>query len=123
MSSAAIPKKTVSAETSLQAPAKPFQDNGAKGICFKIFVIASIILAAITAVVGVLALLASKGALTGRMSSISDLSVIGEVNSYVMLSGGIALFVLGILAWSCQLKRENQRALHNQGYGIYRKSS
>jgi hypothetical protein len=87
------------------------KDMSTKDICFKIFVVASIVLAAIVVVAGILALMASKGALPGTMDSISKLSVIGEVNSYVMLGGGTVLFVLGILAWSCQLRKENMQSL------------
>lgn len=78
-------------------------------LCVKIFIVASIVLAAIAIVAGILALMASKGTLPNGMSAITHLSTIGEVNSYVMLGGGIVLFVLGILAWSCQLQDETAR--------------
>jgi hypothetical protein len=76
-------------------------------MCFKIFVVASIVLAAIVVIAGILALMATKGALPGGMDSVSKLGVIGEVNSYVLMGGGISLFVIGILAWSCQLRKES----------------
>ncbi|HEY4831777.1 MAG TPA: hypothetical protein VIH61_04365 [Waddliaceae bacterium] len=86
-------------------------DVAPKGVCFKIFIVATIVLATIVVVTGILALMVCKGALPSKMTSVASLYVIGEVNSYGMLGGGIALFVLGILAWSCHLKKENQLEL------------
>lgn len=77
-------------------------------LCFKIFVVVAVVLAAVTVIVGILALMAVKGAIPGEQ--INPLSVIGEVNSYVMISGGALLFILGLLAWSCQLHKEGQQA-------------
>jgi hypothetical protein len=82
-------------------------DSVATDICFKIFVIATTVLAVAVVVIGVLALMASKGLLS-HMSSVAKLSAIGEVNSYVMIGGGIALFILGILSWGYHLKKEAQ---------------
>lgn len=86
---------------------RPSKDIVIRNICFKIFVVASIVLAAVVVIAGILALMATKGALPGGMDSVSRLGVIGEVNSYVLMGGGISLFVIGILAWSCQLRKEN----------------
>ena len=92
------------ADTTSQKPS----DLLTKDLCFKIFIVVSIFLAAVVVITGILALMASKGALPTSMSAIAKLSVIGEVNSYVMLSGGIILFVLGVVSWSCHLRKENQ---------------
>lgn len=75
-------------------------------LCFKVFVIVAIVLAAIIVIVGVLALMAAKGAIPGAPN---PLNKIGEFNSFVMIGGGAFLFVLGILAWSCQLYKESQQ--------------
>lgn len=82
-----------------------------KDICFKIFIVATIVLATLVVVIGILALMAVKGALPVGFKAISNLNLIGEVNSYVMVGGGITLFVLGILAWYCQIRKENRESL------------
>jgi hypothetical protein len=79
-----------------------------KDICFKIFTIVTILLAAVAIIAGSLALMASKGTLPPSIYSLNKLSVIGEANSFVMLGGGIILFILGVLAWSLHLKKESQ---------------
>ena len=75
-------------------------------LCFKVFVVVAVVLAAIVVIVGVLALMAGKGAIPGDHH---PLKAIGELNSFVMISGGAFLFVLGVLAWSCQLFKESQQ--------------
>ena len=79
-----------------------------RDICFKIFVVVTIILATVIVVVGILALMAARGALPAGMGPILKLNVIGEVNSFVMLGGGIVLFILGMLAWSYHFKKEQR---------------
>lgn len=74
-------------------------------LSFKIFVVVAVVLAAIIVIVGILALMAVKGAIPGDPH---PLKAIGELNSFVLISGGAFLFVLGILAWSCQLYKESQ---------------
>lgn len=79
-------------------------------LCFKIFVVIAIVIAAVTVIVGILALMVAKGGIPGGMGSINKLAVIGEVNSYVMICAGCGLFIIGILAWSCHLSKENQKS-------------
>jgi hypothetical protein len=86
---------------------KPGSTRGA--LCFKIFLVVTIVLAAITVIIGIIALLAVKGAIPGEVSN--PLSVIGEVNSYVMIGGGALLFVLGMLTWCCRLHKEWQQQM------------
>jgi hypothetical protein len=108
MSFSAIDTPSFSVKDVKQIPHK--NEEIFKNLCFKIFIVVSVFLAAIVVIVGILSLMASKGLVTG-MPSISKLSVIGEANSYVMLCGGIALFVFSILSWSVHLKKEKQQAL------------
>ncbi len=75
-------------------------------LCFKIFVVVVVVLAAIVVIVGVLALMAARGGIPGNPH---PLKVIGELNSFVMISSGAFLFALGILTWSCQLYKEAQQ--------------
>ena len=77
-------------------------------LCFKVFVVVAVVLAAIVVIVGILALMAAKGAIPGDPPSLKG---IGELNSFVMISGGAFLFVLGLLAWSCQLFKESQQPI------------
>jgi hypothetical protein len=82
-----------------------------KDICIKIFIVVTVFLAAAVIVTGILALMAVKGIYPSGMEFIAKLGVIGEINSYMMACGGIALLILGIFAWSCQLRKENQEHL------------
>ena len=86
----------------------PSTKRAKQDIGFKIFVVVTVVLASIIAVVGILALCASKGFIPSGMGSIEKLTLIGEVNSYVMIGAGIGLFVLGILAWGCHLNKESK---------------
>jgi len=78
-----------------------------RSICLKAFVIFVIVIGAVALVTGVLALLASKGVLPSSVNSLMQLAKIGEVNSYLMICGGFSLFVLGIVAWTCHLRKEH----------------
>jgi len=80
-----------------------------KDLCFKIFIIFSTVLAAVVIIVGILALMACKG-LVPVLTGITQLSVIGTANSYVMICSGIALFVLGVLSWGFHLKNEKNKS-------------
>lgn len=75
--------------------------NCSKDLVFRIFVVVSIFLASLLAVVGVLALMATQEALPSSLTSIVKLAVIGEANSAVMIAGGCALFGFAIFAWKC----------------------
>jgi hypothetical protein len=86
----------------------PFQEPRQKDICFKVFVVASVFLAAVIVTVGVLALLASQGSIPPNLSAIGKFSVIGVPNSYMMIAAGIALFILGIASWICHLSKEKE---------------
>ncbi len=77
-------------------------------LCFRVFIVVSIVLALVVVVTAILAIMASKGLFPDAMASIHKLSVIGEVNSYVMLGGGLSLFILGVVAYSCLLFKQVQ---------------
>lgn len=75
-----------------------FIEEHTNTVCIKVFNVVTIILAAIVMTAGILALLTSKGIFPPDMS-VNNLKVIGEVNSYMMTLGGVALFTLGLIAW------------------------
>lgn len=81
--------------------------NCSKNLAFRIFVVISIIFAALLVIAGVLALMATQEALPSSLSSIVKLAVMGEANSAVMIAGGCALFAFAIFAWKCY--EDNQR--------------
>ncbi|MCC5832333.1 MAG: hypothetical protein JJU12_04745 [Chlamydiales bacterium] len=67
--------------------------------------ISVIFLGAIALVTGVLALLASQGTLASGLNSVSKLSHIGIVNSSLMIAGGAIVFMMGLAAWTCHLRK------------------
>ena len=79
-----------------------------ENICFKIFVVATIILAAVVVVAGILALMASKGTLPFGWEPFSKMKIIGELNSYLMIGGGISLLFLGLFSWNFQIRKEKK---------------
>lgn len=82
------------------------KDNPPKSICFKVFVVVSVLLAVIAIITSALAILGYNGVISG-LNSIGQLLKIGEVNSYLMLTAGTIMFAISLVAWVCHLKKEN----------------
>ncbi len=82
-----------------------FFNKHESSLCFKFFVVVTVVLAVVLVIIGILALMASRGWMP--TDTANNLSTIGEVNSFVMISGGCLLFLLGLLAWSCQIHKDN----------------
>ncbi len=90
-------------------------DSPSTDFCSKVFVISVIALGFIAIVVGVLALLASKGVLPYNINVTMRLSQLGVVNSSLIIGGGAILFALGTSALVCQLRKIwNARQIRSQ---------
>lgn len=83
-------------------------DHPIRNICLKGFVILVIAIGAIACITGFLSLLASQGILPNGFNSLIYLAKVGTVNSILMITGGFLFFVLGIVAWTCNLLRERR---------------
>jgi uncharacterized membrane protein len=90
------------------APSSPQMIGGGR-ICMKIFIISTMVTAVALCTTGILACMVYKGMFTG-MVGLNALCVIGEINSYGMMIGGVVLFVLSVFAWACHLKQEKEAA-------------
>ncbi len=103
----ALDRATALDDSLLASPTKPpAKRSKSADVCFKIFVVVTFIFSFVTAVIGLIALIAIKRGLPADI--VDKFSMIGEVNSALMVAGGFFLCALAVISGICHIKEEQR---------------